>query len=77
MGFAGSHCHADESNAQWRQRHIGPAIGLTHVEPSWVVDCGLKIIGIQGADFPITGETDVGDVRSKIGNYEANARMIL
>ena len=77
MGAAGSHYHADESNAQWRQRHIGPVIGFACVEPLRVVNCGLKTIGIQGPDFRVMGETDLGDVRSKIRNYEANARMIL
>ena len=77
MGAAGSHYHADESNAQWRQRQIGPVIGFARVEPLRVVDCGLKIIGIQEQDFRVTGETDVGDLRSKIRHCEASVRMIL
>ena len=77
MEAAGSHFHADESNAQWRQRHIGPAIGFARVEPLRVMDCGLKTIGIQGPDFRVMGKADMGDVRSKIRNYEANARMVL
>lgn len=77
METAGSHYHADERNAQWRQRHIGPAIGFGCVDPSRVMDCGLKIIGIQGPDFRVMGQADVGDVHPKIRNYEANARMFL
>jgi len=74
---AGSRVHADESNAQWRHRHIGPAIGFAGVEPLRVMDCGRKSIGIQGPDFCVMGKADMGDIRSKIRNYLANARMIL
>ena len=41
------------------------------------MDCGLKSVDIQGSDFRVMGKADAGDVRSKIRNYQANARMIL
>jgi hypothetical protein len=55
MGAAGSHFHVDESNAQWRQRHIGSAVGFARIEPLRVMDCELKSIGTQGSDFRIMG----------------------
>ena len=79
MGAAAacSHHHADKTDAQWRQRHIGPVIGLPRIEPLRVVDRRLKIIGIQGPDFRLMRKADVGDVHSEIRNYESNVRTIL
>ena len=51
-------------------------MGLAGVEPLRIVDCGLKTIGIKAPYFPGMGKADVGKVRSKIRNDEANAGAI-